>query len=118
MPKGSNNAASALSFSADYKYLLSSNAGDNSVVIYDVDQKTGFLTKNFCLPISGEYPKDAEIFPNNKFLVSLNHETNAMTFFSIDLEKHTMIMNGAPMKVNVPNCIVFYKLPGKTETEE
>ena len=118
MPKGSNNAASALSFSADYKYLLSSNAGDNSVVVYDVDQKTGILTKNFCLPISGEYPKDAEIFPNNKFLVSLNHETNAMTFFSIDLEKHTMIMNGAPMKVNVPNCIVFYKLKSKGEGEE
>ena len=110
MPRGSNNAASALSFSVDYKYLLSSNAGDNSVVVYDVDQETGLLTKNFCLPISGEYPKDAEIFPNNKFLVSLNHETNAMTFFCIDLENHTMVMNGAPMKVDVPNCIVFYKL--------
>lgn len=109
-PQGSNNAASALSFSADYKYLLSSNAGDNSVILYDVDQKTGMLTKNFCLPISGEYPKDAEIFPNNKFLVSLNHETNALTFFSLDPDHHTMIMNGAPMKVNVPNCIVFYKL--------
>lgn len=110
MPKGSNNAASALSFSTDYKYLLSSNAGDNSVVLYDVDQKTGLLTRNFCLPISGEYPKDADIFPNNKFLVSLNHETNAMTFFSLDTKNHTMIMNGAPMKVSEPNCIVFYKL--------
>ena len=114
----SGSGASALNLSDDFKYLITSNAGDNSVVIYDVDQKTGILTKNFCLPISGEYPKDAEIFPNNKFLVSLNHETNAMTFFSIDLEKHTMIMNGAPMKVNVPNCIVFYKLKSKGEEEE
>ncbi len=110
MSQGSNNAASALSFSADYKYLLSTNAGDNSVVIYSANPKDGKLTKIFCLPVSGEYPKDADFFPNNKFLVSLNHESNDMTFFHIDLEKGTMIMNGPAIKVNVPNCIIFHKL--------
>ncbi len=109
-PRGSINAASALSFSTDYKYLLSSNAGDNSVVIYEADEKTGLLKEIFCLPISGEYPKDADIFPNNKFLVSLNHESNTMTFFHIDLEAGTMIMNGPAIKVDVPNCIIFHKV--------
>ena len=70
------------------------------------------LEKVFNLPISGEYPKDASLFPNNHFLVSLNHESNDMTFFKVNLEDKTMIMNGAPMKVNVPNCIVFYRLKG------
>jgi 6-phosphogluconolactonase len=110
--RGSNNASSALSFSSDYKYLLSTNAGDNSVVIYDVDQETGLLSKKLCLPISGEYPKDADLFPGNKFLVSLNHETNDMTFFHVDMEKATLIMNGPEIKVDLPNCIVFYKLEG------
>ncbi len=110
MSKGSSNASSALSFSADYNYLLTTNAGDNSVVIYNVDQETGMLKQNFCLPISGEYPKDAELFPNNKFLVSLNHESNDMTFFHVDLEEGTMIMNGPEISINVPNCIVFYKV--------
>lgn len=108
--KGSTNAASALSFSADYKYLLSSNAGDNSVVVYAVDTKTGMLTQKFCLPVGGEYPKDAEFFPNDKFLVSLNHESNDMTFFHLNLEAGNMIMNGPPIKVDVPNCILFHKL--------
>lgn len=110
LTRGNTNASSALSFSADYNYLLTSNAGDNSVVVYNVDRETGLLTKNFCLPISGEYPKDAELFPNNKFLVSLNHESNEMTFFHVNLEEGTLIMNGPEVKVNVPNCIVFYKL--------
>lgn len=110
MSQGSTNAASALSFSADYEYLLSTNAGDNSVIIYNVDQKDGTLTKNLCLPISGEYPKDAELFPNNKFLVSLNHETNDMTFFHVDLNAGTLVMNGPEIKINAPNCITFYKL--------
>ena len=73
-------------------------------------EKTGLLTMLCCLPISGEYPKDAEFFPDNKFLVSLNHESNTMTFFHIDLEHGTMIMNGPAMKVNMPNCILFHKL--------
>ncbi len=107
---GSTNAASALSFSVDYRYLLSSNAGDNSVVVYDVDTQTGLLTRKFCLPVSGEYPKDAEFFPNNKFLVSLNHESNDMTFFHLDLEAGNMVMNGAPIRVDAPNCITFFKL--------
>lgn len=108
--KGSINSASALSFSKDYNYLVSSLAGDNSVVIYNVNKKDGTLTYNLRLPISGEYPKDVDLFPNNKFLVSLNHESNTMTFFQIDLENGTMMMNGPALKVDVPNCITFHKL--------
>ena len=110
MEKGSSNASSALEFSDDHKYLLSTNAGDNSAVLFKVDETTGMLTRIFCLPVSGDYPKDASLFPNNQFLVSLNHESNDMTFFRVDMEKGTMVMNGAPIHVNVPNCIVFHKL--------
>lgn len=105
------SASSALAFSKDYKYLLSSNAGDNSVIIYNVDKETGLLTTNFCLPVSGTYPKDVELFPNNEFLVSLNHESNSMTFFKVDLKKGIMVMNAKPMKIPEPNCIRFFKLP-------
>ena len=84
LTRGNTNSASAFSFSLDYNYLLSSIAGDNSVIVFNVDKKTGLLKKNFLLPVSGEYPKDAEFFPDNKFLVSLNHESNTMTFFHIE----------------------------------
>ena len=39
-----------------------------------------------------------------------NHESNDMTFFHVDIEHGTLIMNGAPIKVNVPNCITFHRL--------
>ena len=89
---------------------ISSNAGDNSVIIYFADEKTGILTKKLCLPVSGEYPKDVAMFPNDKFLVSLNQESNSMTFFAVDPEKGTLIMNGPELLVNEPNCIIFHKL--------
>ena len=104
------SAASALNFSTDFKYLISSNAGDNSVVIYRIDPDNGYLYKVLCLPISGEYPKDAALFPDNRHLVSLNHESNTMTFFTVDLNKGLLVMHGKEIKVDKPNCIIFHKL--------
>lgn len=104
------SAASALNFSEDEKYLVSSTAGDNSVVLFRIDHKTGELEKLFCLPISGEYPKDAALFPDNKHLVSLNHESNTLTFFHVDTKKGLLVMNGKQMKIDRPNCIIFHKL--------
>lgn len=111
----SGSAASALNFSSDFKYLVSTNAGDNSVVVYHIDKKTGMLEKIFCLPVSGDYPKDAELFPDNKHLVSLNHESNTMTFFSTDLKKGLLVMNGKEIKISSPNCLIFYKLNPEEE---
>ena len=106
----SGSSASALNFSQDDNYLVSSNAGDNSVVIYKINHENGELTKLLCLPISGEYPKDATLFPDNRHLVSLNHESNSLTFFSVDLESGLLVMNGKELKVDRPNCVIFHKL--------
>lgn len=106
---GTGVAASALSFSKDYKYLLSSNAGDNSVVLYEVNEETGMLKEVLCLPISGDYPKDAGLFPDNKHLVSLNHESNTLTFFTVNMEEGVIVMNGKELQVEKPNCVVFHQ---------
>ena len=102
-------AGSGLVVSNDGSLVAASNAGENSVALFKTTE-SGMLGFVFCLPISGEYPKDLVIFPDNKHLVSLNHESNTMTFFTIDVDKKTMIMNGKEMKVKQGNCIVFHKL--------
>lgn len=104
------SAASALNISDDFKYLVSSNAGDNSAVMYKINQKSGELDKLFCLPISGDYPKDVALFPDNKHLVSLNHESNTMTFFTVNVNDGLIVMNQREIKVERPNCIIFHKL--------
>ena len=105
-----DSAACAMKFSHDYKYIFCSNAGDNSVGAFEIDEKTGLLEKKFVLPISGDYPKDIAVFPDNKHLVSLNHETDTMTFFNVDLKNNTLIMNGPEIKVAKGNGIVIMKV--------
>lgn len=106
----SNAAASALNFSEDHEYLLSSNAGDNSVIMYKQNAETGLLTKIFCLPVNGSYPKDAALFPDNRHLVSLNHESDTLTFLTVDMEKGIIVLNGPAIPCEKPNAVIFHKL--------
>lgn len=106
------STASALNLSEDFNYLCSSNAGDNSASVYRIDQKTGLLTRLLCLPISGEYPKDVALFPDNRHLVSLNQDSGTLTFFSVNLERGLLVMNGPELKVAQPNCVIFHKITG------
>lgn len=108
--KAKGVAASALNISLDGKYIVASTAGDNCVSLYRINQETGELSRLFYLPVSGEYPKDATLFPDNRHLVSLNHESDTMTFFRIDYENNCMVMNGKEMIVRQANCIVFHEV--------
>lgn len=105
----SSSAACNLNLSDDSKFVVTSNAGDNTAAVFKILQD-GTLDKILCLPVSGEYPKDVALIPGNKFLVSANHESDTLTFFSINMENGTLIMNGPEMKVIKPNCIIFHKL--------
>ena len=103
-------AACAIRFSPDERHLFCSNAGDNTVSIFDRDPETGLLKLLCCLPISGDYPKDIAVFPDDRHLASFNHETGSITFFKVDYEKGLLIMCGRPMKVDEPNCCAIVKV--------
>lgn len=105
-----HDAASGMCLSPDGKHLFCSTAGEDTVSMYNIDEKTGILSKKFTLPISGEYPKDLEVFPDGKHLAVVNHESNSITTFTIDYEKNLLVMKGKPMKVETPNVIMIMKV--------
>lgn len=111
--RGANKAISAaacITISSDGEFLFCSNAGDNSVTTYKIDKETGMLTTKSCLPVSGDYPKDICLFPDDKHLLSLNHEAGTITTFTINYEKALIVMNGPILKIEKPNNIIYKKL--------
>ena len=108
--KTSGSIACAMKFSFDHKLLMASVAGSNSVTIYKVNDKTGMLDKRLCLPVSGDYPKDVAFFPDCKHIVSINHESDTMSFFNLDLKKDIIVLNGPFMKLPSGNCVLVNKL--------
>ncbi len=110
-PKHSQlTSACSMRISIDEKYLFCGNAGDNSVSVYKRDKDTGLLEALCCLPISGSYPKDICIFPDDKHIASNNHETGSITFFTVDYTKGLLVMNGKEIRVNEPNSCVIVKV--------
>ena len=103
-------AACSLRFSPDERHMFCSNAGDESVAVYSRDPGTGLLEMLCCLPISGEYPKDIAIFPDDRHLASINHESGTITFFKIDYEKKLLVMSANGIKCNEPNSCVIVRV--------
>ncbi|MCR5369356.1 MAG: lactonase family protein [Clostridium sp.] len=92
-------------------HLYCSNAGDNSIVVYNRDPDTGILKFRCCLPVGGEYPKDVGVFPDGKYIVAVNHTGNSLTFFAVDYDNGLLIMKHREIKVAEPNCCVIVPVP-------
>lgn len=103
-------AAVSLKLSRAGGHLYCSSAGDNSASIFKIDQSTGLLEKLCSLPISGNYPKDLDVFPDDRTMVVLNHESDQIRFFRVDYENKIFVEKGRPIKVETPNSIMISKL--------
>ena len=99
-----------MEISQDGRYLFCSNAGANSVMIYEINQETGELTEICESKVSGDYPKTLAVFPDGRHFVSLNHDTNQITTFKVEYDKKYFIMKGRPISIDQPNCIHIHKL--------
>lgn len=111
--KDTHNASSGLAMSHDGKHLFCTTAGIDTVTMFERDEETGLLDRKFFLPVSGEYPKDLVLFPDDKHLAVANHASNTVTVFTIDYEKNIIVMNGKPLKVETPNSIHIWAVPEK-----
>ena len=104
---GQLTAVACVRFTRDDHYVFCGNTGENTVTMFSRDAETGLLTPEFNLPISGAYPKDICLFPDEQHLVCVNHESGTLTFFRIDYEKKLLIMSSNELHVDQPNSCVI-----------
>lgn len=105
-----NSAATNIMMTKDGTHLLCSNAGDNSVTIYEVNKETGTLTPLSSLSISGDYPKYINLFPDEKHLMSMNHDGNTITLFAVHWDRGLLVMSGKDVRISKPNNMIIKKL--------
>ncbi|MEG0971160.1 MAG: beta-propeller fold lactonase family protein [Lachnospiraceae bacterium] len=103
-------SASSFKLSANGKLMICSNSGSNSVAIFQVDQDCGALRDICNMKISGNYPKTLGIYPDGEHFVTLNQESNEMVTFHLNQEGKYFLMDGKPVPVDNPNCILFCEL--------
>ena len=104
-------AASGMEISKSGKYLFCSNAGINSVVCFEIDEKTGMLKEVFHSRVNSDYPKMLAIFPDEKHYLTLNNSSNDIATYEINYEKGYSLVNAPMIKVDKPNSIYIMRLP-------
>ncbi|MCI8389167.1 MAG: lactonase family protein [Roseburia sp.] len=103
-------AASGMELSKSGKYLFCSNSGVNSVVCFEVDQKTGLLTRQFETRVNSDYPKMLEIYPDERHYLTLNNNSNDIYSYKIDYENKYSLVSMPGIQVDKPNCIYIMEL--------
>lgn len=104
------NSAITLKLTSDDRHLFVTNSGNNSVAVYNIDVEDQTMKTACILPVSGEYPRDLAIMPNDEMIAAVNQEGNSITSFKVNYEKGYIVMVGAPLKLPSPTSIKMKKL--------
>ena len=91
--------------SPDGRYLYGSNRGHNSIVVYEIDEKSGELDLVSHHDVKGVWPRNFMIDPAGNFLLVANQHTNNVVVFKIDKVSGKLRSNGVEIQVNKPVCL-------------
>jgi len=90
------------------KFLYATNRGDiNEIVLFEIDQNTGKLTRRESYPSGGKTPRNFTISPDGRFLLCANQKTNNIGIFRIDAETGKLTPTENTLAVPAPVCLQF-----------
>ncbi|MDT0606115.1 lactonase family protein [Croceitalea rosinachiae] len=92
--------------SADGKFLYGSNRGENTIVVFSVNQELGKLTTVGRTSVHGDWPRNFTIDPTGNYLLVANQRSNNITVYSRDAEKGTLTFLNE-LEMGSPVCLVF-----------
>jgi len=92
--------------SPDGKFLYGSNRGENTVVIFGVDEATGKLSLIGREDVRGDWPRNFNIDPSGNFLLVANQRSNNITVYKRDKENGTLTFVNEE-ELSSPVCLEF-----------
>ncbi len=92
--------------SPDGRFLYGSNRGENTIVIFEVDQLTGKIRLLGRESVRGDWPRNFTLSPDGNHLLVANQYSNNITVFKRDLESG-MLEYSTEIKMPNPVCLVF-----------
>ncbi len=100
------NYVADIHLSSDGKYLYVSNRGHNSIVVFAINQKTGYLTPKYFNPILGKWPRNFNLSPKEDYLIVANQHSNNLVLFKRDIATGLLTVFDE-IAVPSPVCVLF-----------
>jgi 6-phosphogluconolactonase len=92
-------SAAELAVSADGRFVYVSNRGQNSLLTYSADSRTGLLTLVQRTDCGGDNPWSISLHPDGRWMFVANRLSNTVNLFSIDKTSGTLTNTGASITV-------------------
>lgn len=93
--------------SPDGKFLYGTNRGENTVVIFEVNQATGKLELVGRESVKGDWPRNFTIDPSGKYVLVANQRSNNIVVFNRDAANGTLSFI-SQVDLPSPVCLKFY----------
>jgi 6-phosphogluconolactonase len=92
--------------SKDGKFLYGSNRGENTIVIFKVDQTTGKLSLVGRESVQGDWPRNFGMDPSGNFLLVANQRSNNITVYKRNADNGTLSFL-YELELSSPVCLEF-----------
>lgn len=100
-------SAAELAISRDGRFVYTSNRGENTLVVFSADRRTGLLTLAQRIPCGGLTPWSFSFHPSGKWLLVANQASSTVNLFGVDPHSGRLTDTGTSVPVPRPACITF-----------
>ena len=101
------NTAAEIVVHPNGKFLYASNRGHDSLAVFAVDQKTGWLKLVEHVSCGGKTPRYFSFDPTGRWILCANHGSDSAVVFQADENTGRLTQTGAPVPAPYPFCISF-----------
>ncbi|MFJ2706393.1 lactonase family protein [Streptomyces sp. NPDC087428] len=98
-------SAAELAVSGDGRHVYTSNRGDNTLVVFSADPRTGLLTEVQRLPCGGVTPWSFCLHPGGRWLFVANKASATVNLFRVDPRTGHLTNTGTAVDIPDPDCV-------------
>ena len=88
------------------RFLYVSNRGDDSIVVFSIDESNGNLTPVQWISSGGKSPRHITIDPTGQWMFASNQRSDVVTLFQIDGNTGKLTPTSHSLKVVSPVCVI------------
>jgi 6-phosphogluconolactonase len=92
------------------KFVYVSNRGHDTIACYTFDEATGKLTLQANVPSGGKIPRNFNIDPSGKWMITAHNNSADIVVFAIDQATGALKPTGQRQEVNSCVCVKFLSL--------
>ncbi|WP_329261274.1 lactonase family protein [Streptomyces sp. NBC_01478] len=90
-----------LAISRDGRFVYASSRGENTLVVYGIEHRTGLLTLLQRIPCGGSKPWSFTVHPSGRWLLVANEASSTVDVFAVD--PHSGLLTGTGHSLALPN---------------